>query len=158
MLFRSGRVARTLPARELAADVNLQHQLLGVRQSADDEGGAEALTVPEVDDETPVRVFTVARAEDNGLPRNDATTDASRTVRNFNRWNQGATGATLKDLSLGDRPSEASFEHVSAPIEHKAQVFEFSVAHTANRAAYSAGTFDTKGRELFFLKIGRAHV
>ena len=76
----------------------------------------------------------IARAEDNGLPRNEESADTSRTVRNFNRWNQGATGATLKDLSLGDRPSEASFEHVSAPIEHKAQVFEFSVAHTANRA------------------------
>ncbi len=148
----NGRVARTLPARELAADVNLQHQLLGVRQSSDEEDGAEAAAPVVMDDEAPVRVFTVARAEDNGLPRTEETSDAARTVRNFNRWNQGASGTTLKDLPLGDRPADASVEHTSLPSEHKAQVFEFSVAHTANRAAYIAGTFDTKGRELFFLK------
>ena len=33
-----------------------------------------------------------------------------------------------------------------------AQVFDFPVAASSGRAAYVAGTFDTKGRELFFLR------
>jgi uncharacterized protein (UPF0261 family) len=38
-----------------------------------------------------------------------------------------------------------------APVV-SAQVFEFPVAASRDRAAYVAGTFDTKGRELFFLR------
>jgi uncharacterized protein (UPF0261 family) len=34
----------------------------------------------------------------------------------------------------------------------EARVVEFPVSHTAERAAYIAGTFDTKGRELFYLR------
>ena len=34
----------------------------------------------------------------------------------------------------------------------EARVVEFPVAQTAGRAAYIAGTFDTKGRELFYLR------
>ena len=148
----NGRIARTLPARELAANVNLQHQLLGVRQSSDEAEGSENPMPAAADDEAPIRVFTVARADDNGLPRTEDSAESPRTVRNFNRWNQGASGTSLKDLPLGDRRTDEHAEDTSAKIEHKAQVFEFSIAHTANRAAYIAGTFDTKGRELFFLK------
>src|SRR5207244_11505151 len=34
----------------------------------------------------------------------------------------------------------------------EARVLEFTVAATATRAAYVAGTFDTTGRELFYLR------
>ncbi len=39
-----------------------------------------------------------------------------------------------------------------AATASSAQVFNFPVAATSGRAAYVAGTFDTKGRELYFLR------
>jgi len=39
-----------------------------------------------------------------------------------------------------------------APAAASAQVFDFPVAATSASAAYIAGTFDTKGRELFYLR------
>jgi hypothetical protein len=41
---------------------------------------------------------------------------------------------------------------VSAAAPAPAQVFDFPVAASSSQAAYVAGTFDTKGKELFFLR------
>ena len=49
-------------------------------------------------------------------------------------------------------PSLADAAQQLADSGRDARVFEFPVAASAARAAYIAGTFDTKGRELFFLK------
>ena len=38
------------------------------------------------------------------------------------------------------------------PAQESARVFDFPVAASSGRAAYVAGTFDTKGRELYFLR------
>jgi uncharacterized protein (UPF0261 family)/ABC-type branched-subunit amino acid transport system ATPase component len=119
----NGRIARSMPAAELAGDRELQQRLLGVKM-AEEELLQEAPPPAE-----PTRILTVKRAGDELLPPDDG----ERTIGGTTRW------------GLQERP---------APEEKQAEarVVEFPVAHTAGRAAYIAGTFDTKGRELFYLK------
>jgi uncharacterized protein (UPF0261 family)/ABC-type branched-subunit amino acid transport system ATPase component len=125
----NGRIARSMPAAELAADRELQQRLLGVRMEAD-AAQEEAPEQPSNE----IQVLTVRRASDTVVA--DAPSQ-ERVVRGFTRW-----GSTSKD-------------HVVNVEEEKApepRVVEFPVAHSTERAAYIVGTFDTKGRELFFLR------
>jgi uncharacterized protein (UPF0261 family)/ABC-type branched-subunit amino acid transport system ATPase component len=120
----NGRIARSMPAAELAADRDLQQRLLGVKVAED-----EVQVLPEEAISQEVRVLTVRRAGDEAVPPDDG----ERTLGGFNRW--------------GLQESAAREEK-----QPEARVVEFPVAQTAGRAAYIAGTFDTKGRELFYLK------
>ena len=122
----NGRIARSMPAAELAADRELQQRLLGVKVAEDE------IPAPKAEEkEEPVRILTVKRAGDEALPPDDG----ERTRSAFTRW--GPTAVAQEVLS-SEKP--------------EARVVEFPVAHTAGRAAYIAGTYDTKGRELFYLK------
>jgi uncharacterized protein (UPF0261 family)/ABC-type branched-subunit amino acid transport system ATPase component len=126
----NGRIARSMPAAELAADVELQQRLLGVRMEAEVE---EAEPTPEAPRET--QVFTVRRAND--VVVNEQPEPArERTIGGFTRWGQGEKKDSPERESRTEEP----------------RVVEFPVAHSAGRAAYIVGTFDTKGRELFFLR------
>ena len=142
----NGRIAHQMPAAQLAADRGLQEQLLGVRS-----GGHHDEDVPEAPAPAPVdaaqqQVYTVQRAHADGAPSfNDL---APRTVRGFNRWNAGGTDGPASDISR-EPAAPASKIQTAA---HSGQVLEFPVAATSGRAAYVAGTFDTKARELFFLR------
>ena len=121
----NGRIARSMPAAELDADRELQQRLLGVKM-ADDEPVEETTPAPQPEE---VRILTVRRANDELVPPEDG----ERTIGGVNRWGVAS----------------------SSPIEEpkpEARVVEFPVAQTAGRAAYIAGTYDTKGRELFYLK------
>jgi len=67
--------------------------------------------------------------------------------------------AALRDRLVDGRaettapmPSLADAASALAESGRDARVVEFPVAATTGRAAYIAGTFDTKGRELFFLR------
>jgi uncharacterized protein (UPF0261 family) len=118
-----------------------------------------------------VRVFTVRRAH--------ADADASpvppplRTVRGINRWNAGAAEADIRDRetdrarhpseggdpgpagssnALDSRPRGNVGQRGAEDAREGAEVFTFPVAATTARAAYVAGTFDTKGRELNYVK------
>jgi uncharacterized protein (UPF0261 family)/ABC-type branched-subunit amino acid transport system ATPase component len=125
----NGRIARSMPSAELAADRDLQQRLLGVRMGEED-----------VKEEAPrsplqeVQILTVQRAADALVP--DAPRE-ERSVRGYTRWGSAPI----------DRPVEV---HDSSKEEPR--VIAFPVAQTAGRAAYIAGTFDTKGRELLYLK------
>jgi uncharacterized protein (UPF0261 family)/ABC-type branched-subunit amino acid transport system ATPase component len=127
----NGRIARSMPAAELAADRDLQQRLLGVKTEVD---------VPE---ENPVaepqtqetRIYTVKRASDS-LEAPPVVEE--RTVRTFTKW--------------GSQPVDVPLEEKEAGKREEARVVEFPVAQTSDRAAYIVGTFDTKGRELLFLK------
>jgi hypothetical protein len=88
-------------------------------------------------------MVTVARAHGDGAPTLDDM--LPRTVRGFNRWNT-ANGVT----AIRDIPRDAATP--APPVTAPSQVLEFPVAASSERAAYVAGTFDTKGRELFFLR------
>ena len=122
----NGRIARSMPAAELAADRELQQRLLGVKMAEDEVVRvAEEAPPPE-----PVQILTVKRAGDERVPPDDG----ERTLGGYTRWG----------VERSTPPTEEA--------KPEARVVEFPVAQTAGRAAYIAGTFDTKGRELFYLK------
>jgi uncharacterized protein (UPF0261 family)/ABC-type branched-subunit amino acid transport system ATPase component len=142
----NGRIAREMPTQELAADRELQERLLGVRGSNGDEEapatpGADA-AVP--DASTTVRVLTVRRADENAPPAHFV--DMPRATATVNRWD-----VPTSPISASASPS-LPLSAASAKGSPPAQVFDFPVAASSARAAYVAGTFDTKGRELFFLR------
>jgi len=144
----NGRIAHLMPASTLAADRALQEKLLGVKSGGGHDEPDDAAPPPAaVADAEPMQVYTVQRAHGDGAPSlNDL---APRTVRGFNRWNAESASASVTDLARGPSPSPAS----GRGREIKAgQVLEFPVAATSVRAAYVAGTFDTKARELFFIR------
>jgi uncharacterized protein (UPF0261 family)/ABC-type branched-subunit amino acid transport system ATPase component len=126
----NGRIARSMPASELAADRELQQRLLGVKMA-----GEEIPVVEQPESSTQeVRVLTVKRAGDELVPQED---EGERTLGGYTRW--GATTPSREAPAAAEEPREA-------------RVVEFPVAQTAGRAPYIAGTFDTKGRELFYLR------
>ncbi len=135
----NGRIARSMPAAELAADRELQQRFLGVKM--DSAGAEEGAPLEEAGRE--IQVLTVKRARDavasEGLPR-----PQERTVRGHTRW-----GATSGDRVVGGVEGR-SRDGEPPPLEPR--VVEFPVAQTSERAAYIAGTFDTKGRELSYLR------
>jgi uncharacterized protein (UPF0261 family)/ABC-type branched-subunit amino acid transport system ATPase component len=134
----NGRIARSMPTAELAADRDLQQRLLGVKLDTD----LPAATMPEEEDaDRSIQVFTVKRAADSVVVEPPAP-PGERVVRGFTRW-----GTTGRDHVLG--VPEAAPAEARAP---EPRVVELPVAQTVGRAAYVAGTFDTKGRELFYLK------
>jgi uncharacterized protein (UPF0261 family)/ABC-type branched-subunit amino acid transport system ATPase component len=138
----NGRIAQLMPAAELGADRALQERLLGVRTGPDEE-----TEVPQAAQSRPTTVLTVARMHGDGAPSLDAL--LPRTVRGFNRWNSGDTAAPVTDIPRVAPPAPSP---VTAPVQRAAQVLEFPVAASSERCAYVAGTFDTKGRELAYLR------
>jgi uncharacterized protein (UPF0261 family)/ABC-type branched-subunit amino acid transport system ATPase component len=153
----NGRISLEMAAAELAADRDLQERLLGIRASGED--GGEGVPEASPTQDTPLQVLTVRRAHADSLSALDDP--APGTVRGFNRWNAGGTAAPVANIarsSAAPPVSSAGTLGISADIEPArpspapAQVFDFPVAATSARAAYVAGTFDTKGRELFYLR------
>ena len=144
----NGRIAERLPAAELAADRELQERLLGVRSGGHDEDAAAEAAAPEPADDgpPPTQVLTVRRAHGDGAPSLDEL--APRTVRGYNRWNAADAQAPVGTISREPAPPG----NAPSARDSGARVVEFPVAASAGRAAYVAGTFDTKGRELFFLR------
>jgi uncharacterized protein (UPF0261 family)/ABC-type branched-subunit amino acid transport system ATPase component len=153
----NGRIAQEMPAAQLASDRELQERLLGVKSGGHDEA-ADVPPPPLAEVSTPTQVYTVKRAHAEGAPSLDDI--APRTVRGFNRWNAGGTAAPATDIPRGsgasapiERPAAAANTMTSAARSAAAaQVFDFPVAASSGRAAYVAGTFDTKGRELSYLR------
>jgi uncharacterized protein (UPF0261 family)/ABC-type branched-subunit amino acid transport system ATPase component len=145
----NGRIAQDMPTAQLAADRELQERLLGVRSAGqDDEAGTPP---PPAEEPAPTQVLTVQRAHGDGAPSFDDLAPSS--VRGFTRWNAGGAAAPVTDIvrlsPLAPAPAPAPPPLVAAPA---ALVFHFPVAASSVRAAYVAGTFDTKGRELSFLR------
>jgi uncharacterized protein (UPF0261 family) len=74
-------------------------------------------------------------------------------VRGFTRWNAGGTAAPAADIVRQAPAANPPAPTPTPPGDGSvARVFEFPVAASAGRAAYVAGTFDTKNRELSFLR------
>ncbi len=161
----NGRIARTMPAAELARDTALQQRLLGVRASGDADEEAKAEPQEEWDDGS-VEVLTIRRARDSELPgmtttvasnslAAKATQEWPRQRLPFTQWNTANPLAQTSDVraervaatsSAGAEPSM-----VEEPPE-SASIVMLPVAATVRNAAYIAGTFDTKGRELMFIR------
>jgi uncharacterized protein (UPF0261 family)/ABC-type branched-subunit amino acid transport system ATPase component len=159
----NGRIARSMPSAELAADRDLQQRLLGVKVGGDEgegEDSPEALGAVAPPDT--VTVYTVRRAGDEtaaAAPAPEPEPSAERAVRGFTRWNAADPRSAPRDRLLdgGADPGAPvpSFDEAAATLAEgrpAGRAMEFPVAATVGRAAYVAGTFDTKGRELFFLR------
>ncbi len=157
----NGRIARSMPASELAADTELQQRLLGVRV-ADEEGNGEApppdTAVPEPD-AGEVHILTVRRSADEAPAVTANAPAAERMVRGFTRWNAADPQTRPRDALIEGRAATTaespSLTDAATALQESgrdARVLEFPVAATTGRAAYVAGTFDTKGRELFYLR------
>jgi len=143
----NGRIARVMPSAELAADRVLQERLLGVKAAGVEEEPAAA--APQAAEEE-IRVFTVKRAAQAPVP----AAEGARAVRAITRWNSGEPGARPADRALGEAPARpAAAPAAEAPAATApARVLDFPAAPAQDRAAYIAGTFDTKGRELAYLR------
>jgi uncharacterized protein (UPF0261 family)/ABC-type branched-subunit amino acid transport system ATPase component len=158
----NGRIARSMPSAELAADRDLQQRLLGVKVGVDEEPGEDpAPEVDAADRPDTVTVYTVRRSSDEveAGPAPEAEPPAERAVRGFTRWNAVDPRSAPRDRMIDGRADPGapvpSFDEAAAALADGRQagrVVEFPVAATIGRAAYIAGTFDTKGRELFFLR------
>jgi uncharacterized protein (UPF0261 family)/ABC-type branched-subunit amino acid transport system ATPase component len=149
----NGRIAQQMPTSELSADRDLQERLLGVRSGGSEEESSESTGVPvkPVDDVRPQQVLTVRRAYASTGPSLDAV--EPQTVRGFTRWNAGGSAGPVADVPRS--PASAPVPKIeSKPVlPEPARVFEFPVAASSGGAAYVVGTFDTKARELFFLRL-----
>ncbi len=132
----NGRIARSMPVAELAADRALQQRLLGVKAADDEEIAPEPQ--PE-QTSAEVRIFTVQRAGADAMP----ASETERAVRGYTRWASVDVDRPVAPVAES-RPEVATAQ--------PARVVEFPVAASTGRAAYVAGTFDTKGRELSFLR------
>jgi uncharacterized protein (UPF0261 family)/ABC-type branched-subunit amino acid transport system ATPase component len=157
----NGRIARSMPASELAADTELQQRLLGVRVAEEEENGEAP--VPETATPEPdageVQILTVRRSADEAPAVTATAPAAERMVRGFTRWNAADPQTRPRDALIEGRaattaesPSLADAATALQDSGRDARVLEFPVAATTARAAYVAGTFDTKGRELFYLR------
>jgi uncharacterized protein (UPF0261 family)/ABC-type branched-subunit amino acid transport system ATPase component len=156
----NGRIARSMPSAELAADRELQQRLLGVKVGGDEEP-ADDTAPADVERADTVTVYTVRRSSDDVEPGPAAETPppVERAVRGFTRWNAGDPRSAPRDRLIETRAEPVAAvptldEATAALAESRpaGRAVEFPVAATVGRAAYIAGTFDTKGRELFFLR------
>lgn len=142
----NGRIAQQMPCAQLAGDRELQERLLGVRSNGhDEEAEPERIEQP-----APTQVFTVRRAHGEGAPSLDDL--APSRVRGFTRWNAGGTAAPVVDIARVAPAPAPAMAAAPSPAATPPRVFDFPVAASSVRAAYVAGTFDTKGRELLFLR------
>ena len=135
----NGRIARSMPTAELAADRELQQRLLGVRMDAElpadpavEEDARPAGPGADGQARRPTPWWPSRRAP----PGRAHASAASRG---------GAPPAATTSCGGRTEPAEARERRSPASVE-------LPVAQTVGRAAYIAGTFDTKGRELFYLR------
>ena len=165
----NGRIARTMSAAELGADRELQQQLLGIRSSAEyEEEGAGDSPATDAAETAETHVFTIRRGGDEQVAIGTRRPE-ERTVRSYTRWNATDPQAPLADRPVNTAaprdallegrarepeplPSFAAASEALADSGREARILEFPVASSARRAAYVAGTFDTKGRELFYIR------
>ncbi len=125
-IFVNGRIARDLSSAALAADRHLLQQLLKVTAGTGDLA-SEQPAEPEAVEEPATEVIPEAVV--------------------------GATAPTL--WSSADLSEARALESttLTPPVsETRPAALQVSVADTIDRAAYIAGTFDTKARDLLFIK------
>ncbi|MFZ5789363.1 MAG: ABC transporter permease [Pseudomonadota bacterium] len=146
----NGRLLREMPASELAADRELQQRLLGVGTHGEEEAPAAETPSEAVTPEPPAMVFRVRRQDEPLEPESGPLFGAVfSTARAPTRWSAG-NPLMEAPASPAEAAAEAGPVAASEP-EPAAALSQVPVARLAARAAYVAGTFDTKGRELGFI-------
>jgi uncharacterized protein (UPF0261 family)/ABC-type branched-subunit amino acid transport system ATPase component len=134
----NGCIARELTADTLAADQNLLVESLGVIAGTGDFPEVQ----PEVQD---ADAAIEGPAADRALA--EAVPEESRKAV------IGATAPTIwSNIGLSEARAPGKPDIAPPTRETRSSVLHVSVAHTIDRAAYIAGTFDTKTRDLLFIK------
>ena len=151
----NGRILHEMPASQLAADRPLQERLLGVRSAGDEPADEVPEPTLPASRGGSVEVLTVRRAYGDAGPSMDLV--APRAGAGFNRWS--ASSVAVQDVVAANAPVAAASPPAGAVVHglaavpwSRGSVVELPVAQTTGRAAYVAGTFDTKGRELNHLR------
>ena len=125
-IFVNGRIARDLPAATLAADQHLLQQMLGVTAGAGD--------------------FSPQQSEEPAADQEPKTEEIPTAV-------VGATAPTRwSSAGLPEARAPESTRPTPEVSKARATVLPVTVAATIERAAYIVGTFDTKARDLLFIK------
>ncbi len=144
----NGRIAHQFDSAVLAGDRDMQERLLGIRSSDDANADETPASSPVVMDE-PSTVWTVQRANVSSSDRM-ANTPVTQ-VSGYNRWNaQSLDAVAAPTISRGVSVIEAA--QPPSTIPDSGQIFQFPVSASSAKAAFVVGTFDTKGRELMFVK------
>ena len=134
-VMMSGKIVDRYTADELIRDPDLQKRLLGVAQSQLDESdGPHAPNADDGANETALFPTRWSTAENlKPLPPKAAPT----------RWS--TSQPEPESDAETDVPAEAALRQDNAPLK-------LPIADTVSRAAFIAGTFDTKGKELLYIK------
>jgi uncharacterized protein (UPF0261 family)/ABC-type branched-subunit amino acid transport system ATPase component len=153
----NGRINRIMPSSELANDRDLQQRLLGVGRHGDEAVEEMAPSTGGGDtNERVAEVFRVVRQSDPGsitarLAQGAAAASSFISQSSLpNRW-------SLSDAELGRgvrspvRKTGSSLDPSDIDVEN-AVIFQMPPAERYGRTALVVGTFDTKGRELKFLR------
>ncbi|HEX4768284.1 MAG TPA: ABC transporter permease [Lichenihabitans sp.] len=143
----NGQINRLMRSAALAADRDLQQRLLGVGRHADDP---EASVTPAERAEARERVDEVFQVVRHDGPRLGPETLGYRTATSLpNRW-----ALSDEDLGRGVRtaPLDRSRPEIPSDEPVAAVVFDIPAGEQAGRTALVVGTFDTKGRELKFIR------
>jgi uncharacterized protein (UPF0261 family)/ABC-type branched-subunit amino acid transport system ATPase component len=137
----NGRINRLMEARALAADRGLQQRLLGVTRQEDDLP-PEGLAASESAEALMAEVYHRVERGDEASAGSDLLRAHAPAANSLvpERWKMPAT-------SLRQALVEASH-----PEEDIRRVFAIPSAERIGRTALVAGTFDTKGRELNFIR------
>jgi uncharacterized protein (UPF0261 family)/ABC-type branched-subunit amino acid transport system ATPase component len=137
-VFVNGRVARELQAATLAADPNQLIESLGVT------AGTAALSSAQP--EIPQADAAIEKPGADQVLEEPAPEERLEAVI-------GAAAPTLWSRTGLPQARAPEITAFTPPVsETHAAVLQVSVADTIDRAAYIAGTFDTKARDLLFIK------
>lgn len=136
----NGRINRIMESRALAADRELQQQLLGVGRQADEVPPEPTAAPGGSAEELIAEVYRIERAADAGQSASVQTGNMRLNEAMPNRWNLPATSLrqTRVEASQPEKPAE--------------RIFAISFADRLGKTAIVAGTFDTKARELNFIR------
>jgi uncharacterized protein (UPF0261 family)/ABC-type branched-subunit amino acid transport system ATPase component len=140
----NGRILREMPAHELANDHELQQRLLGVRTREEDAEAPAAEATEEAPESFVFQVRRTAVEEGEALPPPPVV----QVARAPTFWSQG----NLLRARAGDAVPEGAEAAPAAVESTPPAAMPVPVAKLVGRAAYVAGTFDTKGRELTFIR------
>jgi uncharacterized protein (UPF0261 family)/ABC-type branched-subunit amino acid transport system ATPase component len=141
LVMVNGRIAHDTSAAELRADRDLQQRLLGIRSGEAEEESAEVAAPPPR--EASAQVFQVRRGSQDAAE--SAPLENLRPYSRRDAPNAWSTETPPVAASAPAAESEAAREEASAPAT-------IPVSAIVGRNAYVVGTFDTKGRELAFIK------
>src|SRR4029077_19314051 len=157
----NGRIARSMPSAELAADRDLQQRLLGGKVGGGEGGAGDAPPAGEGGGAPDtVTVYTVRRADDETAagPAPDPEPAAERAVRGVTRSNAGGPRTARRARLLEGRADPGapvpSFDEAAATLAERrpdGRAMEFPVAATVGRAAYIAGAYDSEEAVVFVL-------